>query len=129
MERAVFERFCEFVGVFADAFDGSGAHLVIGSPRFGELRLELNALRRQAEQALLLERGRELVLTAPTSALLHEALCVAHACQTAEPALRALMPACFGLATRDAGYAMQQLDAYLLNRRIDALHERLNKGH
>jgi hypothetical protein len=38
--------------------------------------------------------------------------------------VRALMPASFGAATRDACYVMQQVDSYLLHRRIDALGDR-----
>ena len=117
----MFERFCAFVGVFAEAFDASRAHHVIGSQRFGELRLELNALRKQAEEALETERGREHVLTELHSRLLHECLGVAHACIRTDANVRALMPACFGTATVDACYVMQQLDNYLLHKRIDAI--------
>jgi hypothetical protein len=124
MDRAMFERFCAFVGVFAEAFDSSRAQHVIGVERFGDLRLELNELRKQADQALANERGREHVLTALHARLLHECLCVAHACETAPANVRALMPASFGAATRDACYVMQQVDSYLLHRRIDALGDR-----
>ena len=121
MDRVTFERFCAFVSVFAEAFDSSRAHHVIGTERFGELRLELNALRKQAEEALETERGREHVLTALHSRLLHECLGVAHVCMTTDANVRSLMPANFGPATRDACYVMQQLDNYVLHRRIDAL--------
>jgi hypothetical protein len=121
MDRAMFERFCAFVGEFAEAFDGSRAHYVIGSERFGGLRLELNALRKQAERALESERGREHVLTELHSRLLHECLCVAHQCETSPANVRALMPVRFGAVTEDACYVMQQVDNYLLHKRIDAL--------
>ena len=117
----MFERFCAFVGEFAEAFDGSRAHYVIGSERFGGLRLELNALRKQAERALESERGREHVLTELHSRLLHECLCVAHQCETSPANVRALMPVRFGAVTEDACYVMQQVDNYLLHKRIDAL--------
>jgi len=124
MERATFERFCVFVGVFSKAFDGSRADHVIGKERFRELRLELTELCLLSEQALVLERGRERVLTAPHARLLHECLGVAHQCQTAPANVRALMPADFGAATQDACYVMQQVDNYLLHRRIDMLGDR-----
>jgi len=121
MDRAMFEWFCAFVVAFAGAFDGSRAHHVIGSERFGALRLELNALRRQAERALETERGREHVLTELHSRLLHECLGVAHVCMATDAKVRDLMPDVFGAATRDACYVMQQVDTYLLHKRIDAL--------
>ena len=121
MDRAIFERFCAFVGVFAEAFEGSRAHHVIGVERFGELRLELNALAKRADQALLAERGREHVLTELHSRLLHECLNVAHQCESAPANVRALMPVRFGAVTEDACYVMQQVDNYLLHKRIDAV--------
>ena len=121
----MFERFCEFVSVFAEAFDGSRGHHVIGVERFGELRLELNALAKRADEALLAERGREHVLTEAHSRLLHECLGVAHACMRQRANVRALMPAVFGAATVDACYMMQQVDNYLLHKRIDKLGDRL----
>jgi len=51
MHRATFERFCAFVAVFAQAFDASRAHHVIGTERFWELRLELTELAKRADQA------------------------------------------------------------------------------
>ena len=120
----MFERFCAFVGAFAEAFDGSRAHHVIGSQHFGELRLELNALRVQAEQALETERGRQHVLTELHARLLHECLGVAHQCETSPENVRALMPVRFGAVTEDACYVMQQVDNYLLHKRIDALGDR-----
>jgi hypothetical protein len=124
MDRATFERFCAFVGAFAEAFDVSRAYFVIGKERFGELRLELNALAKRADEALLAERGRERVLTELHSRLLHECLNVAHVCMTTDEKVRDLMPAVFGAATLDACYVMQQVDNYLLNKRIDALGDR-----
>jgi hypothetical protein len=106
MDRVVFERFCAFVSDFAHAFDGSRADHVIGMERFGELRLELNALAKRADAALLAERGREHVLTELHSRLLHECLGVAHQCENAPANVRALMPAwtpeVLGEATQDA---------------------------
>jgi hypothetical protein len=64
------------------------------------------------------------VLTAAHARLLHECLGVAHQCQTAPANVRALMPADFGAATLDACYVMQQVDNYLLHRRIDMLGDR-----
>ena len=124
MDRAMFERFCAFVGVFSDAFDRSRAHHIIGIQRFAELRLELNELRKQADRALANERGREHVLTALHARLLHECLGVAHQCETAPANVRALMPVRFGAVTEDACYVMQQVDTYLLHKRIDAMGER-----
>jgi hypothetical protein len=124
MDRAMFERFCAFVGVFAEAFDRSRADHVIGNQRFAELRLELNELRKQADRALANERGREHVLTALHARLLHECLCVARACENAPDNVRALMHADFDAATEDACYVMQQLDNYLLHKRIDAMGDR-----
>ena len=128
MDRVMFERFCAFVSAFAQAFDGSRADHVIGKQRFGDLRLELNALAKRADAALLAERGREHVLTELHSRLLHECLGVVHQCETAPANVCALMPAwtpeVFGAATGDACYVMQQVDNYLLNRRIDALGDR-----
>jgi hypothetical protein len=124
MDRAMFERFCAFVDVFSEAFDRSRADHIIGTQRFGELRLELNALADQADRALVMERGREHVLTAPHAQLLHECLCVAHQCETSPANVRALMPVRFGAVTEDACYVMQQVDTYLLHKRIDALGDR-----
>jgi hypothetical protein len=121
MDRVMFERFCAFVDAFALAFDASRAHHVIGVQRFGELRLELNALAKRADEALLAERGREHVLTELHARLLHECLNVAHVCMTTDEKVRDLMPAVFGAATEDACYVMQQVDNYLLHKRIDAL--------
>jgi len=121
MDRVMFERFCAFVEAFALAFDSSRAHYVIGSERFGELRLGLKALAEKADRALVSERGRERVLTELHSRLLHECLNVAHVCMTTDEKVRDLMPAVFGGATRDACYVMQQVDNYLLHKRIDAL--------
>ena len=120
----MFERFCAFVDAFALAFDASRAHYVIGKERFDELRLELNALAKRADEALLAERGREHVLTELHSRLLHECLNVAHVCMTTDKKVRDLMPAVFDAATVDACYVMQQLDNYLLHKRIDALGDR-----
>jgi hypothetical protein len=125
MDRVMFERFCAFVDAFALAFDASRAHHVTGVQRFGELRLELNALAKRADEALLAERGREYVLTELHSRLLHECLCVAHQCETSPANVRALMPVRFGAVTEDACYVMQQFDNYLLHKRIDALGNRL----
>ena len=122
----MFERFCAFVDAFALAFDGSRAHHVIGTERFWELRLELTELAKRADQALIEERGRERVLTAPHAQLLHECLNVAHVCMATDANLQALMPAVFGAATVDACYVMQQLDNYLLNKRIDAIGDRVH---
>ena len=108
-----------FISAFAVAFDGSRAHHVIGA----ELRLELNQLDRTTQRSLTTENHRRLVLTAPHSRLLHECLSVAHACQTAPDNIRALMPDCFPSATRDACYAMQQFDNYLIHKRIDTLDD------
>jgi hypothetical protein len=124
MDRVMFERFCAFVDAFALAFDASRAHHVIGRERFAELRLELNALAKRADDALLQERGREHVLTELHSRLLHECLNVAHVCMTTDKKVRDLMPAVFDAATVDACYVMQQLDNYLLHKRIDALGDR-----
>jgi hypothetical protein len=124
MDRAMFERFCAFVDAFALAFDGSRAHHVIGTERFWELRLELTELAKRADEALVEERGRERVLTPPHAKLLHECLCVAHQCETAPANVRALMPVRFGAVTEDASYVMQQVDAYLLHKRIDLLGDR-----
>jgi hypothetical protein len=124
MDRVMFERFCAFVDAFALAFDASRAHFVIGKERFGELRLELNALAKRSDEALLAERGREHVLTELHSRLLHECLNVAHVCMTTDEKVRDLMPAVFGAATVDACYVMQQVDNYLLHKRIDALGDR-----
>ena len=128
MDRVMFERFCAFVSAFAQAFDGSRADHVIGKQRFRELRLELNALAKRADAALLTERGREHVLTELHSRLLHECLGVVHQCETAPANVCALMPAwtpeVFGEATQDACYVMQQVDTYLLHKRIDALGDR-----
>jgi len=128
MDRVVFERFCAFVSDFAHAFDGSRADHVIGMERFGELRLELNALAKRADAALLAERGREHVLTDLHARLLHECLGVVYQCENAPANVRALMPAwtqeVFGEATQDACYVMQQVDTYLLHKRIDALGDR-----
>ena len=121
MDRVMFERFCAFVEAFALAFDSSRAHHVIGEQRFGELRLELNALAKRADQALLAERGRQHVLTELHARLLHECLNVAHQCETSPANVRALMPVRFGAVTEDACYVMQQVDNYLLHKRIDAL--------
>ena len=121
MDRATFERFCAFVEAFALAFDSSRAHHVIGTERFGELRLELKALAEEADRALVLERGREHVLTELHARLLHECLNVAHQCETAPANVRALMPVRFGAVTEDACYVMQQMDTYLLHKRIDTL--------
>jgi hypothetical protein len=126
MDRATFERFCAFVAVFAQAFDASRAHHVIGTERFWELRLELTELAKRTDQALIEERGRERVLTAPHAQLLHECLNVAHVCMATDANLQALMPAVFGAATVDACYVMQQLDNYLLNKRIDAIGDRVH---
>ncbi len=124
MDRVMFERFCAFVDAFALAFDASRAHHVIGRDRFGELRLELNALAKRADEALLAERGCEHVLTEPHARLLHECLGVAHQCETSPGNVRALMPVRFGAVTEDACYVMQQVDNYLLHKRIDALGDR-----
>ena len=40
---------------------------------------------------------------------------------TTDEKVRDLMPAVFGGATRDACYVMQQVDNYLLHKRIDAV--------
>jgi len=124
MDRATFERFVAFLAVFQQAFDASRAHFVIGAARFGELRLELSQLNKLAQHALETERGRERVLTEPHARLLHECLNVAHVCTTTDEKVRDLMPAVFPASTRDACYVMQQLDTYLLHKRIDALGER-----
>ena len=125
MDRVMFERFCAFVDAFALAFDASRAHHVIGVQRFGELRLELNDLAGKADHALVMQRGREHVLTELHARLLHECLNVAHVCMTTDEKVRDLMPAVFGAATVDACYVMQQLDNYLLHKRIDALGDRV----
>jgi hypothetical protein len=125
MDRVMFERFCAFVDAFALAFDASRAHHVIGVQRFGELRLELNDLAGKADHALVMERGREHVLTELHARLLHECLGVAHQCETSPANVRALMPVRFGAVTEDACYVMQQLDNYLLHKRIDALGDRV----
>jgi len=124
MERVMFERFCAFVSAFAVAFDGSRADHVIGKQHFHELRLELNALAKRADTALLTERGREHVLTELHARLLHECLGVVHQCENAPANVRALMPERFGAVTEDACYVMQQVDNYLLHKRIDALGDR-----
>ena len=121
----MFERFCAFVDALALAFDASRAHHVIGVQRFGELRLELNDLAGKADHALVMERGREHVLTELHARLLHECLGVAHQCETSPANVRALMPVRFGAVTEDACYVMQQLDNYLLHKRIDALGDRV----
>ena len=124
MDRAMFERFGAFVAEFAEAFNDSRAYRVIGEERFHELRLELNALRQATEGALLTERGRERVLTPLNARLLHECLNVAHVCMNTDAKVRELMPDCFRDATRDSCYVMQQVDNYLLHKRIDALGDR-----
>ena len=124
MERAQFERLCAFVDALAAAFDASRAHHLVGETRFAELRLELKALRFAAARALLSERGRERILTAPHARLLHECLHVAYLADKAPYNIRLLMPDVFESATRDAPYAMQVLDTYLINQRIDALSRR-----
>jgi hypothetical protein len=130
MDRAVFERFCAFVSEFGDAFDGSRAHVLIGVERFGALQLELRELRDKASRALHMEFGRQKVLTMYHAQLLHECLCVAHACMNADANQRALMPDVFQHATRDACYVMQQVDLYLVHKRIDELeHGGPHKKH
>jgi len=125
----MFERFCAFVDAFAFAFDASRAHYVIGKERFADLRLELNELAKKADRALLEERGRERVLTDLHAQLLHECLNVAHVCMTTDKKVRDLMPAVFEAATVDACYVMQQVDNYLLHKRIDALGDRWMRGN
>ena len=124
MDRELFERIGAFIHTFALAFNGSRAHHLIGSERFSELRLELNELDRTTERALVTENNRRLVLTSPHSRLLHECLCIAHACQTAPDNIRALMPDCFPGSTSDACYVMSLFDNYLIHQRIDALGDR-----
>jgi hypothetical protein len=128
MERAQFERLGAFVDALATAFDASRAQHLVGEARFAELRLELNELNRQTQRALAAKRGRERILTAPHSRLLHECLHVAYLATHAPDNLRVLMPDVFASATRDALYAMQLLDNYLLNQRIDALSSRYVRG-
>lgn len=124
MDRATFERFGAFVAEFADAFHDSRAYRIIGEDKFYELRRELNELRRATEAALANERGRERVLTPLNARLLHECLNVAHVCMTTDKKVRDLIPAVFDAATVDACYVMQQVDNYLLHKRIDALGDR-----
>jgi hypothetical protein len=121
MDRELFERIGSFINTFALAFDNSRAHHLIGVKRFAELRLELNQLNRTTQHALDTENNRRLVLTSSHSRLLHECLNVAHACQTAPANICSLMPNCFPASTRDACYAMQLFDNYLIHQRIDAL--------